>query len=108
MNDNADVMAEEVVHQSLERGRPVTVALLKHVAQYGPVDGGERGLPNVRRFDTDLLVSVRQIDLRPNWGSGYVHANLFLVREWCNVLDRVQIAFSAVHNGTQTDAIALR
>ena len=62
MDEFSQMVSENIDHDALEGGGCIAVTLLHDDAHHCPVDNCECHLPHVFRYDTHLLVDIRQID----------------------------------------------
>ena len=100
MHRSTKSFAEYVRNKALERGWCVAVTLL-HNSTNERAEGSRKGrLVDVLVDDSSLLICVRHIELRALSRPSDVATNLLLVRERCNVPDRVVIPLTEVNYGT--------
>jgi hypothetical protein len=88
-------------HEPLERSRGIAIPLLHYMGQGGTEWSGEGRLPHIAWNDADLLVSIGHVNLGPVTSASYIHPNIILIREWCDVFDSIVITLPRIYDRTK-------
>ncbi len=94
-------VSEDHCHQPQESGWHVAISLLHNVALECPEDCREGGLMDILQFNAYLLIRIGQVNLQVVFFSSNIHPDLVLIWEWSDILDRVIVVLTTIHDRMQ-------